>query len=330
MYQLRELQRDDLKIINQWRNDRELIRFLGAPFCYINQDVDEKWYESYLVNRGNTIRCAIIEQGKNQILGLISLTSVDYINQSAELHIMIGGKENRGKGIGTFAVTEMLKHAFYNVNLRRIELGVLETNERARHLFEKCGFVYEGRKKKAIYKNGEFIDLLLYAIVREDFIKSECDEVYSRSCFDIPTWCIGRTSYHMEIEGIIQDCDEAFGSYSLVHRKEYFDILRKIHQKGHLIFAYEKDVIGYCAFYANDDIGRNAFITLLAVKNKFQNKHVGAELLNIALEMAKEYNMLSCTLEVRKANLSAIRFYERNGFRICEEMESSYYMKRDL
>ena len=47
-------------------------------------------------------------------IGLISLVSIDYMNQSAELHIMIGDTNNQGKGAGTFAVRAMLEHAFNN------------------------------------------------------------------------------------------------------------------------------------------------------------------------------------------------------------------------
>lgn len=169
MYQLRELERKDLVEINKWRNDPELISSLGAPFRFINLEVDEAWFDGYMTNRGSQIRCAITEGVSDNILGLISLVSIDYVNQSAELHIMIGDKKNQGKGIGTFAVDAMLQHAFYNMNLRRIELTVLENNDRAKHLYEKIGFVQEGVKRMARYKNGEFVNMLLYSILKEEY-----------------------------------------------------------------------------------------------------------------------------------------------------------------
>lgn len=63
----------------------------------------------------------------------------------------------------------MLNHAFNNMNLQRVELTVLEDNTRARHLYEKCGFVYEGKKRKAKYKNGKFVDMLIYSILKSEF-----------------------------------------------------------------------------------------------------------------------------------------------------------------
>lgn len=169
MYKLRELEREDLKVINRWRNDSELIACLGAPFRFISINVDEKWYENYLSSRNNAVRCAVVKEDDNKVLGLVSLVSIDYMNQSAEFHIMIGDKENQGKGIGTFAVKAMLEHAFYNMNLQRIELTVLESNKRARALYEKIGFIKEGVKRKAKYKNGKFIDMIMMSILKEDW-----------------------------------------------------------------------------------------------------------------------------------------------------------------
>ena len=169
MFRLRELERKDLPIINRWRNDAELIALLGAPFRYINLDVDMKWFDGYMSNRGSAVRCAITKDSDDKILGLVSLVLVDYLNQSAEFHIMIGDKGNQGKGIGFFAVNEMLKHAFYNMNLQRVELTVLEDNVRAKHLYEKCGFVYEGRMRQAKFKSGKFLDMLLYSILRQEY-----------------------------------------------------------------------------------------------------------------------------------------------------------------
>lgn len=171
MYRLREIEERDIPVINTWRNDPELISNLGAPFRYINMNVDKNWFASYMNNRSTQVRCAIVDDEKDNILGLVSLVSIDQLNGCAEFHIMIGLKENQGKGIGTFAVNEMLRHAFFNLNLHRIELTVVEDNKRARRLYEKCGFIKEGTKRKSKYKNGVFINMDSYSILKEEFVK---------------------------------------------------------------------------------------------------------------------------------------------------------------
>ena len=169
MYRLRELSHKDIKKINEWRADKELIDSLGAPYRYIDMEIDEQWYQSYLKNRDNTLRCAITKNDDDNILGLISLTSINYINRIAVLHIMIG-KNGQGKGAGTFAINEILKYAFLTLNLNRIELQVLDDNERAKYLYKKLGFVEEGTKRQACYKDGIYKDMIIMGMLKGDYL----------------------------------------------------------------------------------------------------------------------------------------------------------------
>jgi diamine N-acetyltransferase len=169
MYKLRELRKSDMPKINEWRNNRELISHLGAPFRYINLDVDYRWYDNYMLNRNATIRCAIVEATDEEcILGLVSLMNINFINQTAEFNIMIGDTANRGKNIGYFATTKILNHAFNNMNINRIELEVLESNIYALKLYEKVGFKQEGIKRQSTYKNGKFVNMIMMSILKED------------------------------------------------------------------------------------------------------------------------------------------------------------------
>ena len=166
MFDLREVTKKDLPIINRWRAKRELIDYLGAPFRFINEEVEQKWFENYLATRKNTIRC-IITNNKEEAIGLVSITNIDWVNRSGVLHIMIGEANNRGKGAGSYAVNEMVRHAFYDMNLNRLELSVLSNNQRAINLYQKAGFLKEGVKRRAVYKNGSFVDMVIMAILRE-------------------------------------------------------------------------------------------------------------------------------------------------------------------
>lgn len=167
MYRLRELERQDMKTINGWRNNSEVISLLGAPFRYINLEVDENWFDSYMKNRNNCVRCAILDD--DVLIGLVSLTGIDMLNRSAEFHIMIGDTGSQNKGAGTFATEEMLRHAFDNMNLNRIMLTVLEDNERALHMYEKVGFIKEGTMRSVYYKGGTYVNAIICSILHEEY-----------------------------------------------------------------------------------------------------------------------------------------------------------------
>lgn len=173
MYILRELRRSDIPAINAWRADRELISRLGATFRYINPEVDERWFNSYMENRSGTVRCAIADSDDpDVILGLISLCDINNLSRSCQLHIMIGEKSQRGRGMGYFAVSEILRHAFEDLNLNRVELCVLPDNEPALGLYRKAGFQQEGLLRQYAFKNGEYKDMLIMSVLREEWKKN--------------------------------------------------------------------------------------------------------------------------------------------------------------
>ena len=170
-YFLREICRSDIPIINAWRNDRETIETVGSAFRYINEEIDVNWFNNYLSNRTSTIRLAICEKPTSTLIGAGYLLGIDWINRSAEFAIWIGEKSYQGKGAGYFAVVEILTHAFKDLNLNRIHLTVLATNQRAINLYKKIGFIEEGRLRQVVFKDGCFIDMLQMSILVNDFLR---------------------------------------------------------------------------------------------------------------------------------------------------------------
>lgn len=327
MFYLRKLEQKDLPAVNKWRNDPELIRLLGMPFCYTTLGADIKWYESHMGSRGNAVHCAVTEDEEDDILGLISLVSINYMEQSAELHIMIGDSKNQNRGIGTFAVQEMLNHAFNNMNLQRIELTVLEDNRRARHLYEKIGFIQEGIKRNAKYKNGEFVNMVLYSILKKEY-KANMPEKTTEG--NLPTYSLSILSDISEKQYVLKACDNAFEN-PVTKRKEYNSLFRKWDMAANFIAAYNTDVLGYAIIYTNDWIGKVAYITLIAVRPEYQNMHIGQKLLMSSEIIARNHGMTSIKLEVAVNNNKAIRFYEKNGYvKIAEQGEKSIYMTKSL
>ena len=280
-----------------------------------------------MANRGNTIRCTIVDEQEN-ILGLISLTGIDHINQSGELHIMIGDKKNQGKGAGTYAVHAILAHAFYNMNLQRVELTVLEENLPARRLYEKAGFVQEGIKRKAVYKEGVYKDMLQYSILRDEYNPHETNWGGVKSV--LPDYSLARLNCPSDMESVIRLCDSAF-KRPVLKMAEYETLFQKWNTSGDFLVAYNGNVCGYAILYANDLSTRGAYLTMLAVRPEYQNKHVGHFLLHACEEIAAERGMAEMKLEVWNDNAKAICFYNRNGYtKIGNGGSESFHMVKKL
>ena len=77
----------------------------------------------------------------------------------------------KGKGIGTDAVITLMKYAFEEINLNRLDGSWIEYNIPSKKLYEKCGWYEEGTKKEAIYRNGQYHDLKIAGITRREYLQ---------------------------------------------------------------------------------------------------------------------------------------------------------------
>ncbi|RJG05830.1 N-acetyltransferase [Noviherbaspirillum cavernae] len=170
---LRNLSKSDIELINKWRNDHDAQRGLVSPFRFVAEEVDERWFEAYLDGHANNIRLAIGDSDSHGVIGTVYLLNINWTARSGEFGIWVGDKAWQGKGAGEFATRHMLCHAFADLNLRRVDLTVLANNERAIRLYRKVGFIEEGCQRQAAFKNGEYVDLILMAMLSSEYRHTE-------------------------------------------------------------------------------------------------------------------------------------------------------------
>lgn len=112
---------------------------------------------------------ALIIEADGRAVGDINLFNIDERNRSAMLGLSIWRTEDRGRGYGTDAVRALVRWAFRQKNLHRIELGVAPHNERAVRVYERVGFVAEGRRRESHYEDGRYVDDIIMGLLRSDF-----------------------------------------------------------------------------------------------------------------------------------------------------------------
>jgi RimJ/RimL family protein N-acetyltransferase len=110
---------------------------------------------------------AIEADGK--YIGFCSLMNLKSRNRCAELGIMIGDRAYWGRGYGRDAVKLMLDYGFGYLGLHRIELFPHEKNMRAIRCYLACGFIEEGRARKVLWLQGEYVDVVQMSILREEW-----------------------------------------------------------------------------------------------------------------------------------------------------------------
>ena len=111
----------------------------------------------------------IAEKENGTYIGQIDFINIDWKNRTSLLGIVIGNKENHSKGYGQEAINLLLKFAFEELNLHKLELEVRDYNEKAYNCYKKCGFVEEGRKRENFYINGKYTDTIFMGILKKEY-----------------------------------------------------------------------------------------------------------------------------------------------------------------
>ena len=106
----------------------------------------------------------------NKLIGMVSLNHIDFLNRNCELSAITGEKEYQSFKYATEACRLIMKHAFDNLNMKRIYGGAIK-KEITQWCCRALGFKEEGTRRKEVYKNGAFRNVYLYGLLREEFYK---------------------------------------------------------------------------------------------------------------------------------------------------------------
>ncbi|MCL4803022.1 MAG: GNAT family N-acetyltransferase [Anaerolineae bacterium] len=108
----------------------------------------------------------LVAESDGRIIGQLTLEGGRRRNvrHMATLGITVA-EDWRDQGIGRQLMERAIHWARDGGIIRRIELHVFARNERAIHLYEKCGFVTEGRRRRAVIRDGEYLDDLVMGLL---------------------------------------------------------------------------------------------------------------------------------------------------------------------
>ena len=90
------------------------------------------------------------------------------------------------------------------------------------------------------------------------------------------------------------------------------------------IVSLQDEIIGFSAYYCNDQLTKQAFLTQIAVVDACKGLKIGNELLKTCMETSKQKGMEKLVCEVDHINVSALRFYEKHGFTFLKNVSDEF------
>ena len=147
--------------------DAETLRLTGSHGTATLTEL-ERWYATR-AEHADRLDLSIIERATGEWAGEVVLNELDADNESCGFRILLQGPRFYGRGLGTEASSLALGYAFDVVGVHRVELQVYDFNPRARHVYEKLGFMHEGMMRDALRWDGRWVDCHLMAMLAADW-----------------------------------------------------------------------------------------------------------------------------------------------------------------
>lgn len=166
----------DIEAMGPILADPDVIRLTGSAHTSAEvaemsarPELDDRtrtWYATR-ADQPDRLDLALVDRATDACVGEAVLNEWSPEDRSANLRILIG-PAGRDRGLGSEAVRLLVDHAFAATDLERVSLEVLASNPRARRVYERAGFVEEGRLRAAFRFDGEPVDVIVMAALRAD------------------------------------------------------------------------------------------------------------------------------------------------------------------
>lgn len=164
---LRHIDSADQENIYRGLSHPGVIRYYGVRFDSLEATAEQmEWYTSIEENKTG-IWLAICSAADQRFYGACGLNHINLIHHKAEIGYWLL-REYWGQGIIMDALPVICRYGFATLGLHRIEAIVETENEASKRVLEKLNFTNEGTMRDSEWKEGRYISLALYSLLRNE------------------------------------------------------------------------------------------------------------------------------------------------------------------
>ena len=164
---LRPLAKEDSVYLRKWSDDAEIRGLIGEVTSMSQADC-EKFLEEVCADNSREWFVVVIKKN-DRVIGEAGLLRMFPAWRTTDVSVIIGEKEEWGKGYGTEAILLLLDYAFRHLDFHRVAIGVVGFNERALRFWEKVGFRREGIQRDGYYYDDKYYDFVTMSILEDEF-----------------------------------------------------------------------------------------------------------------------------------------------------------------
>lgn len=169
---LRGLRQSDLSRYRRWLENPVATHFMESGWRPISDSEMDALYKAS-TEPADTSVFIIEDRSSGKSVGVCGLYLIQWICRRAEFRILIGEDDFLGKGLGSEAAKLILSYGFEKLNLETIYLGVNSENLRAIGSYRNAGFQDEGVRRRMVYRNSKYYDVLMMSVLREEYFAAK-------------------------------------------------------------------------------------------------------------------------------------------------------------
>lgn len=176
---LRTVDEDDVPFLQRWINHPSVRKYMSLfRTPYSHEEYVEEIYESFDTDSdgASLLICPHEWDGEDldgpddgpTPVGSVQLYPIKDDQGWANLAYWVTPPA-QGNGYATEACELLLAYAFDDLGLHRVMGNALAPNEASRRVLEGLGFVREGAQRECAFVEGEYVDQILYGLLREEW-----------------------------------------------------------------------------------------------------------------------------------------------------------------
>ncbi len=169
---LTSIGKEDLPKLMNWRN-REDFRKYFREYREINIDMQNKWFESKVLNDPNTIMFSIKRISNNELLGCCGLCYINWVHRHADLSLYIGWNNTYidNEGYAEESCRLLFNYGFKQLGLNKIWTEIYEFDIKKKELYEKFKFNIDGILRENYFYNGSYWNSSILSLLSKEFLE---------------------------------------------------------------------------------------------------------------------------------------------------------------
>jgi RimJ/RimL family protein N-acetyltransferase len=164
LVKLRPMEPSEAEALWRWNSDAEVMRWMDDGYRQALAGIAKRFGERQR-NAYDDVLYGVEVLGDGKLIGLVRLHGAEPETGCAELDIYLGEKEYWGRGYATDAMRTMCLYGFQKMRLHKITLTVVTEHHAAHHIYQKVGFVDEGRLRQVFRRDGQWYDMFTMGLL---------------------------------------------------------------------------------------------------------------------------------------------------------------------